>query len=68
MRKHIGEIKEKVESMKEDEVIVMKLDNLPENYPLSFVYDLVHFVGGSASGIEEAHAIDEFKAVVHVCR
>ena len=36
----------------------MRFDNLPENYPMSFVYDLIDFVGGNPADIEEAHAID----------
>ena len=52
--------------MKQDEVVVMRFDNLPENYPMSFVYDLIDFVGGNPADIEEAHAIDQFAAELSV--
>ena len=38
--------------MSEEQTIVIRLENLPENYPLSFVYDLVEFVGGKSEDIE----------------
>ncbi len=38
--------------MTENQVIKIKLDNLPEDYPLNFVYDLVDFVGGKWEDIE----------------
>ena len=37
--------------MKDEQVISIKFDGLPEAYPLSFIYDLVDFVGGSYSDI-----------------
>jgi hypothetical protein len=44
----------------------MRLLNLPEDYPMSFVYDLVDFVGGSAADIEEAHDVGGDCAKLHV--
>ena len=46
VKKYINGIKERIEVVKDSEVVVIRLDNLPENCPLSFVFDLVTFVGG----------------------
>lgn len=43
---NIKELQEKFEIMSSEQAILIRLDNLPENYPLSFVYDLIEFVGG----------------------
>jgi hypothetical protein len=34
------------------------LDSLPEYFPLSFVYDLVDYIGGNTQDIEEVYAND----------
>jgi hypothetical protein len=68
VRKHIQEMTEKIKAMTEGQVILMRFDNLPENYPLSFVYDLVDFVGGKWEDIEEADAVDDFSAELLVLK
>jgi hypothetical protein len=41
---------------------------LPENYPLSFVFDLIEYVGGKWEEVEEAHVVDEFAAELVVLK
>lgn len=54
--------------MKDEQVISIKFDGLPEAYPLSFIYDLVDFVGGNYSDIESAVIIDDFSAELKVLK
>lgn len=54
----IKEFKDKVTAMTDNQTIEIKLDYLPEYFPLSFVYDLVDFVGGNIEDIEEIFAND----------
>lgn len=68
MRNIIKESKELVSSMKDDEVVSIKFDGLPEAYPLSFLYDLIDFVGGSYSDVESAVIIDDFSAELKVLK
>ena len=59
---------DKVSALKENEVVVIRFDNLPENFPLSFVYDIVEFAGGKYDDIEEARVIDDFSAELEVAK
>jgi hypothetical protein len=54
--------------MTPEQAVLLRLENLPEHFPLSFVYDLVEFVGGKWEDIEEAHAKDESSAELLVLR
>lgn len=54
--------------MKDEQVVSIKFDGLPEAFPLSFIYDLVDYVGGSYSDIESAVIIDDFSAELKVLK
>ena len=58
----------KISALKDNEVIVIRFDNLPENFPLSFVYDIVEYSGGKWEDIEEAKVIDDFAAELTVMK
>lgn len=44
----------------------MLIDNLPEHYPLSLVYDLVDYAGSSWEEIQSVVAVDDYSARI-VC-
>ena len=68
VKKHIKELTDKIEKISDEQAVVLRFDNLPENYPLSFVYDLVEYVGGKLEDIEEAHIVDRACAEILVLK
>ena len=58
VRHLISEFRETVEKIGDNQVITIRLDGLPENYPLSFIYDLVEYTGGCYSDLEDVTVDD----------
>lgn len=43
---HIAGLREKIEAIDENQTVAFTFDGLPEQFPISFVYDLVEYAGG----------------------
>ena len=46
----------------EDEAVLVKINNLPEEFPLSFILDLIEISGGFLEDVEDIDIVDNFSA------
>lgn len=46
MKETIAALKDKISVLDENKVVSLLIDGLPEQFPCSFIYDLVEYAGG----------------------
>lgn len=63
---HIAGLREKIEAIDENHTVTLTFDELPEQFPISLVYDLVEYAGGKWEEVESVEIKDDFSATL-VC-
>lgn len=66
MKETIINLKDKLKDVPEDEAVLVKINNLPEEFPISLVLDLIELSGGYIEDIEDIDIVDEFSADMFV--
>lgn len=64
MKETIGNIRDKISVLDESKVVSLLIDGLPEQFPCSFIYDLVEYSGGKLEHVESVIIEDDFSATV----
>ena len=58
----------KLEGLEENAIVKITADNLPENFPVSFIFDLCRFSGTPIQQIHSVSIIDDFKAEIFISK
>ncbi len=63
MKETIKELRDKLKDVPEDkDAVLVKINNLPEEFPISLIIDLVELSGGHIEDIEDINIVDNFSA------
>ena len=63
MKETIKELRDKLKDLPEDkDAVLVKINNLPEEFPISLIIDLVELSGGHIEDIEDINIVDNFSA------
>lgn len=64
MRETIQELKGSLKDVAEDGAVLVKINNLPEQFPISFIIDLIELTGGQLEDVEDIDIVDDFSATM----
>jgi len=62
MKETIKELRDKLKDVGENDAVLIKINNLPEEFPISLIIDLVELSGGQIEDIEDINIVDNFSA------
>lgn len=62
MKETIKELRDKLKDVEENDAVLIKINNLPEEFPISLIIDLVELSGGHIEDIEDINIVDNFSA------
>lgn len=62
MKETIKELRDKLKDVGENDAVLIKINNLPEEFPISLIIDLVELSGGYIEDIEDINIVDNFSA------
>lgn len=66
MKETIINLRNQLKDIPEDEAVLVKINNLPEEFPISLILDLIELSGGYIEDIEDIDIVDEFSADMFV--
>lgn len=66
MKETIQKLRDQLKDVKEDEAVLIKINNLPEEFPISLILDLIELCGGHIEDVEDIDIVDEFSADMFV--
>lgn len=64
IKETINELKGKIEPLDENKTVSLLVDGLPEQFPCSYIYDLVEYAGGRLEDVESVIVEDDTSATV----
>lgn len=62
MKETITHLKDSLKDVAEDGAVLVKINNLPQEFPLSFILDLIEVSGGFLEDVEDIDIVDNFSA------
>lgn len=62
MQETIKNLSQPLEGVENDVLVKIEADNLPENFPVSFILDLCSFSGTPIDQLYSIKIVDDFKA------
>lgn len=64
MKETIAGLRDKISVLDDNKVVSLLIDSLPEQFPCSFIYDLVEYAGGKLEHVESVIIEDDFSATI----